>query len=352
MTPSQRSLEQSARPYQKRLAQAALSLAAIFSLLIGSINVVGFAAYQLAAYNFATAACSTLVLLYLRRGGSLRRACWAATALILANLAAFIWSAAGAAYSFFWITVVPPFVFFLLGRRDGTLVTLAAFGFVIWVALYRTPWDVAFAFSWGALLNMLEVMVLQVLLFRYYEKSRHDAYRALAVVSETDKLTGLFNRQRIDAEINAMCEATHSPSSLILIDIDHFKAINDTFGHMIGDQVLQGVADYLQQHSRPQDTVGRWGGEEFILVLPNTDISHAVAIAERLRLGLSTGLNLTTASESTPLPTLTVSIGVAQHQATETPSEWVSRTDDALYLSKRGGRNRTTSTATAHAGAL
>lgn len=303
--------------------------------MIGLLNVVNFGAWLIASFNFFTAICASLILFYLRRKGQLQRAAWAGTWVILINLAAFLWVAAGNAYSLVWITVVPPFSYFLLGRRQGTWVTLAAFVYTAYVMLARVDWGAPQPFTLGAFLNITEVMVAQVLLFLYYERSRRDAYRALAVISETDKLTGLYNRQKLDDVLTEQLGLAHNskaPLVVALADIDYFKAINDNFGHLQGDLVLQNVARQLSKHLRQNDHAGRWGGEEFLVVLPGLKTDQAYTIIERLRQQVA---------DSKPFGhAVTVSVGLAELQPGDSPTELVARADAALYIAKKSGRNR------------
>jgi diguanylate cyclase (GGDEF)-like protein len=162
--------------------------------------------------------------------------------------------------------------------------------------------------------------------------------RELAAV---DPLTGLSRRHV--AEQRLVHEAERSlrsgaPFGLIMVDIDHFKRVNDEFGHAVGDAVLRQVAQLLVAHSRSIDLVSRWGGEEFMIVLPETDLSGLAAAAEKLR----------AAVESTPVERdsdsirMTVSLGVAQIDANADldPQGAIERVDRALYRAKRAGRNR------------
>lgn len=148
----------------------------------------------------------------------------------------------------------------------------------------------------------------------------------------TDPLTGLHNRR---STLRTLEEALQRPrtATVILLDIDHFKSINDRFGHNTGDEVLRGVARLLHLKVRGEDHVGRWGGEEFLLILPNTCLQDALLVAEKIREAL----------QEHPFETVgqvTASLGVATHQASESVQEWVNRADQALYQSKQTGRNR------------
>ena len=123
-----------------------------------------------------------------------------------------------------------------------------------------------------------------------------------------------------------------------MADLDHFKAVNDAFGHTVGDQVLSAAAEALQATARMTDVVARYGGEEFLLVLPNTGLEEARALAERLRETLE---RMPVSFRPEPV---TASFGVAEVMAGEAAAALVDRADDALYSAKRAGRNRVEST--------
>lgn len=159
-------------------------------------------------------------------------------------------------------------------------------------------------------------------------------------LSLTDALTGLANRRSLEATLgNEMRRAIryHHPLSLLLLDLDHFKRVNDTYGHPVGDHVLRTVATILKTSLRETDTVARMGGEEFAVILPETRCEDAVRVAERLRSAVEAHGCLTPTGT---LP-LTISIGVAVRQEGESTLEsFVARADAALYEAKRRGRNR------------
>jgi diguanylate cyclase (GGDEF)-like protein len=138
----------------------------------------------------------------------------------------------------------------------------------------------------SSVLNIAEVLLAHWFLFRFYERSRADAYAELERLSETDKLTGLFNRRHLDIlltqEFN-MHKRTEAPLSLILCDIDHFKRINDKYGHLTGDSILQEIGSILRATMRGTDICGRWGGEEFLIICPDTSLEGAVVIIAKLQ---------------------------------------------------------------------
>lgn len=168
--------------------------------------------------------------------------------------------------------------------------------------------------------------------------------RLLSEVSSRDTLTGLYNRwfvmEKIDTELNRSLRHG-SPMSLLMLDVDHFKRINDTWGHSAGDQVLQGIGKLLRDCCRVYDVPGRYGGEEFCIVLPETKTGNTTAVAERIRRRL----------ETTELPcgetsiAVTASIGIAGMDEPDdgsslSPAGLIERADRALYTAKNRGRNR------------
>jgi diguanylate cyclase (GGDEF)-like protein len=168
--------------------------------------------------------------------------------------------------------------------------------------------------------------------------------RTLSEVSSRDALTGLYNRwfviEKIDSEMNRAMRHG-SPMSLIMLDIDHFKRVNDTWGHGVGDQVLQAIGKLLRESCRVYDVPGRYGGEEFCIVLPETKPGNTGVVAERIRSRL----------EETELPcgetsiSVTASIGIAGMDLPEinellSPAALIDRADRALYSAKNRGRNR------------
>lgn len=152
----------------------------------------------------------------------------------------------------------------------------------------------------------------------------------------TDRLTGLYNRLKLDEVLNyeiAQTRRYETPLSIIIIDIDHFKSVNDTYGHQTGDMVLIEAAQILRSCSRASDTSGRWGGEEFLIILPNTNLSGALEAAEKIRMAI----------ENYPFSVVgqkTASFGVSEFLANENENSFIERADQALYRAKTGGRNQ------------
>ncbi len=163
----------------------------------------------------------------------------------------------------------------------------------------------------------------------------------LLELSNTDHLTGLFNRRymmdALDREVQR-CIRNGGNMSLIMLDIDHFKMVNDTYGHLQGDVVLQMVATQLQKELRSYDCAARYGGEEFIAILPDSALKEALFVAERIRMSVQA---LKFSGTLSPL-NITSSLGVASFPATgvSTVDTFIKQADDALYRAKSNGRNR------------
>lgn len=168
-----------------------------------------------------------------------------------------------------------------------------------------------------------------------------EANREITLLSVTDALTGCHNRHYLDRQLPHEIDRAGRYGrrlSVVMCDIDHFKSVNDTHGHAVGDAVLRAVGRYLDAHRRAPDWVCRFGGEEFVLVLPETGLEEALGIADRMRLGLS---EVAVDADGTPVA-VTASLGVAtfrmgQNESSET---LLRRSDEAMYRSKVGGRDQ------------
>jgi diguanylate cyclase len=161
----------------------------------------------------------------------------------------------------------------------------------------------------------------------------------------TDALTGIANRKHFDQALRAAAtEAMEggTPLSLAIIDIDHFKKFNDTYGHVMGDHALRLVARTLTDCIHRRDTAARFGGEEFAIVMPGTSGPAAAVLAERIRVSLASKRVIKRLTNET-LGTITLSLGVATYEPGEPLRRLIQRADSALYLAKRTGRNRAVS---------
>jgi diguanylate cyclase (GGDEF)-like protein len=174
------------------------------------------------------------------------------------------------------------------------------------------------------------------------ENARRRAFQRLRIANETisnlairDALTGVYNRRHIVSEINHAEDAADS-FSICLLDLDHFKRINDNHGHAVGDLVLQRVAGAVQDEIRQSDCFGRYGGEEFLLLLKDADLAGSKQLLERIRERIE-ALEIAGMENCSRI---TISGGVAQYRPGESGSETINRADQALYAAKAAGRNR------------
>jgi diguanylate cyclase (GGDEF)-like protein len=151
-----------------------------------------------------------------------------------------------------------------------------------------------------------------------------------------DPLTGALNRRQLDTALSDAIERNRrsgAPASLLLFDIDHFKRVNDQLGHAIGDRVLQGLVTLVNKRARQLDALFRIGGEEFMLLLPDTRGREALIVAENVRALVAAAPLLESGS-------ISISIGASELQAGDTVDSWMKDADDALYLAKKAGRNQ------------
>jgi diguanylate cyclase len=169
---------------------------------------------------------------------------------------------------------------------------------------------------------------------RTLDKARRDA--------TVDGLTGIANRRSFDLDVNelaAQAMNTGEDLCLIILDVDHFKLFNDTWGHQTGDEVLKLVATTIQQNVRGQDRAARYGGEEFAVILPCTPIAGAATVGENIRQAMERQQSVAIESQQT-IGGITVSLGVACYDPGEPLVDWIGRADSALYRAKHDGRNR------------
>ncbi|WJG09222.1 sensor domain-containing diguanylate cyclase [Aliiglaciecola sp. LCG003] len=230
------------------------------------------------------------------------------------------------------------------GSLNNALVTIAGKDVLVaevgvdpfgWTMYLLTPLQArqteisrSFIISVVTLLVIIFVLFLMIYHLLYYFK------RDMQKNFQTDPLTRLPNRNKVELRYSEMLDEKRHVG-LVLIDIDHFKSVNDNYGHNAGDDVLRQISKFLQSHLRDGDVVGRWGGEEFVLLLPDTTPEQAFEVAQKLCTGLA-GMTASTGSVNLQV---TASFGVS-HTAVDKPlTDVLAYADDALYQAKRDGRN-------------
>jgi len=158
----------------------------------------------------------------------------------------------------------------------------------------------------------------------------------LLKLSQVDTLTGIYNRKKLQDDLTLEIKKAYRYEqifSIILIDIDHFKKVNDTYGHLAGDNVIKGVCNIISENIRDIDLFARWGGEEFVILLSNQDKNQAKLLAEKIR-------NIIANTKIDNLE-ITCSLGISQYELNDTDEIIFKKADDALYIAKESGRNCT-----------
>lgn len=193
--------------------------------------------------------------------------------------------------------------------------------------------------EWLHYMNIAIVFSAICIIAYYFREASLTAERKMEKLATTDNLTGIPNRLRMWSHLEREWlrgDETGSPTTLMIADVDHFKAINDVYGHDIGDAALKHVAASLRKSVRDGDQIGRWGGEEFLAVLPGTGIEAGKAVAERIRATLAADRFLVS---GVPFA-ITMTVGVAERGTGEPLDQCIKRADQALYAGKQSGRDR------------
>jgi diguanylate cyclase (GGDEF)-like protein len=319
-------------PWQRLKTDFRFALVTLFGALT-SLFLLPIAVYRFVTGAVVTAAIDVLVVIvilacvrYVWRGGSVERAGAVAIAIgaigvvavaRLVGLAGLLWAYPVVAASF------------LLVRPQHAVIGSTAM--ILAIAVLGTGFDSAYtrvAFA---------ITALTVGLFAYIFAHRTETQRAqLELLATRDPLTAASNRRAMEQELPIAIETsrrTRVPVSLAVLDIDHFKRINDGYGHEAGDRVLVEFARIVGDSTRRGDRLFRYGGEEFVLLLPGIDTAGLAALADALRERVADAVRV----EGRPV---TVSIGAAELAADETAHEWLARADAAMYRAKHEGRDR------------
>ena len=234
-----------------------------------------------------------------------------------------------------WYPTYPLIYFYVLGHRGLSWATLL-FVFT-WLMYLGFPYFSDFPrISFYAMSNTMIAYVLITLLSWMYSREILFYQRTITKRAHYDYLTGVYNRiawlERLNQEIAVQQRNASAPLSVIMFDVDDFKQVNDAYGHHVGDKVLIDACDMVARRLRKSDVLGRWGGEEFIILLPNTNQSQAVAVAEELR--------DTLANQQGVRMHITASFGVLEYHPDDDVAGMLQRVDDLLYQAKAAGKNR------------
>lgn len=314
----------------------------IFIILI-FLNIFVHRLYVIALIDAIAIIIACALLVYFHRTNHVRRASTLAVGLYSLLLIAYVLISGPQDYAFAWILVFPPISYFLLGRRLGRLSTIFSFLIIFLGILWIQSNNDASLFNFTSLVNLIFSATCITILISFSELSRSKAYDFIRLknedllrLSHTDALTGISNRLKLDeVMIKELARIKRGTPhfSVIMGDLDLFKRFNDNYGHLAGDQILVEIASAIVPICRLTDTVGRWGGEEFLIICPETPLEGAMILAEKVR----------KAVESLPMHrygTVTISCGVTSSKSGDDINTIIHRADKALYLAKSDGRNQ------------
>ena len=329
-------------PHDSRRAALAgfflLVLAAI-CLVYGLVNLFHMGDAVLATFELGVLVVVMAAWLDLKRHGHVERASWV-TVLASGALAVFFyWHVQAEVASAVWVMFFAMINFFLLATRHAVAVYLVySTAIVALVLANRADWPAVQPVE--ALYNVVGALAAFGIAAFFQERYRQEAQDKVLTLANRDFLTGIWNRRHFIEQVEAFRQVHRTSSrkyAFILADIDHFKRINDTHGHAVGDEVLKAVAQRIESAVRRGDMVGRLGGEEFGVLLIDCDATDARHRAERIRAVVADG-PIATASQRVPI---TLSLGVSGGEvAGQDFNELFARADERLYMAKGRGRNR------------
>lgn len=268
---------------------------------------------------------------------------WIYETLCLLEYASALYYVSADEFRVVWFLTNIPGVYLLLGQRVGFVVTVLT----AVVLVYANP-HLPAPYSPNAMATLISSVLFTGFFFHFYADRSvsyfvrmRESNKQLYYMAMHDQLTGILNARayyEICDRLILIAKRSAAPYAVLFVDLDHFKSVNDTYGHAAGDLVLKTAANCINQKIRTSDSLGRVGGEEFSVFLPNTDLASAVQVAEGIRAALE---SLQIALPSGETLRITGSIGVAKNQHSEqTMQEIQKQADLAMYKAKKGGRNR------------
>lgn len=332
------------------MANAFLTIGAFTFAFFAYVNLVLFHSYFIGILDALASAISIGALIDYRLHKNLNRTVWIGSVNFFLFFITFASSNQNNDFGLIWTIFFPIFVITLMGHRQGLWLTLL-FYLILFTMAYTNigVWDNE---TWNLrsyLRFMIASLVLTYVIYVYEAALDHSHQNLLQTrqkelkyleelerLSTTDPLTGLSNRRHMDQIIEthfSNAKRYSTPFTLMIFDIDNFKQINDTYGHNVGDDVLISIADLARLSFRKTDYIARWGGEEFLVLLPQTSLQDAAVLAEKLRQRIEE-------SDFTLDSPVTCSFGVTRCQSNLDIYELIDRADNALYQAKETGKNR------------
>ncbi len=300
----------------------------------GSLGVLPFAILRYMQGAWAAAVMDTLIVLgffafgtYVYRTRRVRVASVAIALICAAGVMATIYIIGP--HQVYWVFPALIGIFYLLRPREAVALAAVTLLALIPALLRSEQSQETTTFIVTFIVTSMVALAFSLITSRQREQ--------LLVLATKDPLTGAGNRRGLDSKLREVVNSfkrTGANAALIILDLDHFKRVNDIHGHAVGDQILKRVTEIINLRIRVTDSLYRIGGEEFIVVLEGADLHKGVHLAEQLR-------TLVDANELVPDHAVTISLGVAELKNDESANDWLHRADEALYRAKDAGRNST-----------
>ncbi len=338
--------EESAEIRKQIIISSLFSLLSFIVLLIFGLQNLGEGNEQLALVVMAAASVSGVNYLFLCRTGKYRISSIIIVVMTTALCLYLLCTGGNNGTGPLWMFILPGLIFYILGLYPGLLCISILLAITVYILFF--PGNVLLQADYGpSFISRFIAAIFSVSVIAFvYEYSREDGRRELLnlsrkldYLSRRDELTGLSNRrdmfEKLRSEMSRV-ERSGKTFSILLADVDRFKQVNDTLGHECGDYCLRQIASVLTGNTQKRDKVARWGGEEFLVLLPETMRDQAATVAERLRQALENQLIQYQHEQLS----VTISIGVAAYDGDQSLNSLIHGADRKLYAAKRNGRNR------------
>ena len=299
-----------------------------------------------ALIDFLGALATAFALINLKTAQKIDQAAFIGTTSLFLFFVSFVYLNQNDSFGLIWTIFFPIIALTINTTHRGlifSLLFLMATSFISFQGIGEWQdglWDLKSCLRLNIALSMIIlIMYIHEVAMDKAQKYEQDSLSVLEKLSLNDALTGIANRRRINNLLDNEYERAQryqTPFSIVLFDIDHFKKINDTYGHLMGDNTLKKLSKLVNETIRKTEIVGRWGGEEFILILPETNINSGFLVAEKIRKIISKTKFKDLGDR------LTCSFGVSEYQQGITLDELIEQADQALYKAKENGRNMVT----------
>jgi diguanylate cyclase (GGDEF)-like protein len=302
--------------------------------IVGAVGVFPFAIIRFLNEDYLIALVDTVLVVglaglswFLYKTHNVRVASVSLSLLAISGL--LLTSYMKGATQIYWIYPVLVGVFFLIERREALLISVLTIGAL-------TPMMVGNFESFALVSILITISVTSGLAYAFATITRGQRDELMQLATK-DPLTGVGNRRALQQKLEEAIGSrirNDNDCSILMFDLDHFKQVNDIHGHAKGDEILIKITELVGMRIRVTDSIYRIGGEEFVIVAEDLNLDNAARLAEQLR-------TIVEAHDLAPSSNVTISLGVAQHHFDETAEQWMSRADNALYMAKHSGRNRT-----------